>query len=91
MTNSVITPSMVKEATTFSAGDNRACSDGRCGEDKCGSSKRVGGRAKYGGSSEMGPLFHRNRPGKELLCLWRLWAHSLPLQESRSERKGSRE
>ena len=61
------TLSVAKEANA-SAGDNQACSDGRCREDKCGSSKRAGGRAKYGGFSEIGPLCYRGRLGPELLC-----------------------
>jgi len=36
-----MTLSVAKEANTSSAGDNRACSNGRSGEDECSSSERV--------------------------------------------------
>jgi len=42
------TLSVAKEVNA-SAGNNRACSDGRCGENKCGGCKRT--RARYGSSS----------------------------------------
>ena len=42
------TLSVAKEANA-SAGDNRACSDGRCRKDECGGSKRTG--TECGGSS----------------------------------------
>ena len=47
-TELAMTLNVAKEANA-SAGDNRACSDGRCGENKCGGYKRTG--AKYGSSS----------------------------------------
>jgi len=37
-----MTISVAEEAIAFSAGNNRACSNGRSGKDECGSSKRVG-------------------------------------------------
>ena len=46
-----MTISVAEEANAPSAGNNRACSDGRSGENKCGSSKRIGSRTEYGGSS----------------------------------------
>jgi len=42
------TPSVAKKATTASAGDNRACSNGGSRKNKCGGSKRI--RARGGGS-----------------------------------------
>ena len=49
MTDIAIAPSEVEEATALSAGNNRACSDGRSGEDKCGSGE--GSRARSRSSS----------------------------------------
>jgi len=49
MTDYAMTISMAEEATISSAGDNRACSDGRCGENECSGCKRTG--ARYGNSS----------------------------------------
>ena len=48
-----MTPSVAKEATTASAGDNGACSDGRSGENERGSGKGIGSRsrAEYGDPS----------------------------------------
>ena len=43
---------VAEEATTASAGDNRACSDGGGGENECGGREGTGGR----GSSKTGPL-----------------------------------
>ena len=42
---------VAEEATTASAGNNRACSDGGCGENKCGSGKRNRRRTEWRGSS----------------------------------------
>ena len=41
---------MAEEATIASAGDNRACSNERSGENECGSGERIGSRsrAEYG-------------------------------------------
>jgi len=75
-----MTLGVAKEANA-SAGDNGACSDGRSGENKCGSSERAGGRIGYGGSSETGPLCNGDRQRKELLYMWRIWAYSPTLQE----------
>jgi len=41
---------VAEEATIASTGDNRACSDGRSRENECGSGKRIGSRAEYGGA-----------------------------------------
>ena len=50
--------SVTKEATIASAGDNGACSNGRCRENKRSSGKGVRSRkwTKYGGSSQTRPL-----------------------------------
>jgi len=44
---------VAEETTIVSAGDNRACSDGRSGENECGSGEgiRSRSRAEYGGAS----------------------------------------
>ena len=62
-----MTPSVAEEATTSSAGDNRACSNGGSREDKCGDNTtaaedRVGA---------MQPICHGGRQREELLYLWR--------------------
>ena len=64
-----MTISVAKEANAL-ASDNRACSNGRSGENKHGSSKGSGTRTEYGGSSQTRPLCHGNRQGEELFCLW---------------------
>ena len=72
-----MTIGVAEKATTASAGDNRACSDGGCGKNECGSGKRIGARdgTECGGSSEKGPICYEGRQGEELLCLWGFWAH----------------
>jgi len=52
-TESATTFSVVEEATIASAGNNRACSDGRSGENECSNSKGIGSRsrAEYGSTS----------------------------------------
>ena len=52
-TEPAMTFSVAEEATIASAGDNRACSNGRSGENKCGSGKGSRGRGgtEYGNSS----------------------------------------
>ena len=42
-TEPATTIDVAEEATIASAGDNRACSDGRSREDKCGGYKGTGG------------------------------------------------
>ena len=68
---------VAKEATTASAGNNGACSDGRSGENERNSSERSGSRdgTKYGGSSKKGPVCDGSGLWEELLCMWRIWAH----------------
>ena len=41
MTNNAMTISVAEKASIFSAGDNRACSDGRSQMNECGSGKRT--------------------------------------------------
>ena len=48
MTKPAMTISVAEKATIASAGDNRACSDGRGRKDECGSRERTG--AGYGDS-----------------------------------------
>ena len=52
-TEPATTIGVAEEAAIVSAGDNRACSDGGCGKNECGSSERIRarGRTKYGGFS----------------------------------------
>jgi len=66
---------MAKKANAFSAGDNRACSNGGSGEDKCNSGMGI----RHGGFTQKSLLCDVNRPGKELLCLWGFWAYGPPL------------
>jgi len=56
-----MTLSVAEEANAFSAGDNRACSNGRDREDKCSSGKRARSRTGCRGSSEMRPLCNGGR------------------------------
>ena len=60
-----MTIGVAEEATTASAGDNRACSDGGCGENECGSGERIGARGgtECGGSSEKGSFCYGGGPG----------------------------
>jgi len=51
MTEPATTIGVAEEAAIASAGDNRACSNGRGREDKCGSGKRIGSRTEWRGSS----------------------------------------
>ena len=76
-----------RNATTVSP--NWACFDGGSRKDKCSGCEGTG--AGYGGASETRPLCYGNRQEEELLCLWRIWAHGLQLQEPVTERKGDRE
>ena len=55
-----MTISMAKEVTASSAGDNRACSNGRSGEDEYGSGERAEGRTEHRGFSETGLLCNRS-------------------------------
>ena len=70
---------MAEEVTAPSAGDNRACSDGRDRKDKCGGGEGI--RARGMDSSKTGSLCYGSEPREELLHLWGFWAHGPPLQE----------
>jgi len=74
---------MAEEAAIASAGDNRACSDGRSRKNKCGSGERTRnwGRTKCRRFSKMRLLCYRYRSKSELLCVWRFWAHGPTLQK----------
>jgi len=77
MTVNAMTLSVVEKVTTFSAGNNRACSDRRSGENKCNGVERAGTRD--GGSSKKGSLHYGSGSWKELLHLQRFWAYGLLL------------
>ena len=64
-----MTTSVAEETTTSSAGDNRACFDGRGGKDKCSSGKGIetGDR-----SSQKRPLCDGGGQKEELLHLQRI-------------------
>ena len=79
---------MAEEATAPSAGDNMTCSNGRCGEDKYGSGEEI--RARDRVSFKTGSLCYGGRLREKLLCLWRFWAHGLPLQEQRKREANGR-
>ena len=78
-----------EEATITSAGDNRACSNGRDREDEYGSSE--GYRPRGRDSSKTESLCYGGGSGTELLRLWGFWAYGPTLQKSRTERKGGGE
>jgi len=80
-----MTLSVAEETNTFSAGDNKACSNGRSRKNKYSSGERI--RTRNGGFSKKRPLCNGSGQGEELLCLWRIWAYGLSLQKLR---KGSR-
>jgi len=88
-TESATTLGVAEEATTASAGNNRACSNGRDREDEFGSGERCRTRGRC--SSKTGSLYYGGGLGTELLCLWGFWAYGLTLQESRTEREGGGE
>jgi len=66
---------MAEKANTFSAGNNRTCSDRGSGEDKYSSGVGI----IHGGSSKKGFLCNGNKLEEELLCLWRFQAYGPPL------------
>jgi len=72
-----MTTSVAEEAgNAFPAGDNRACSDRRSGENKCGGCERAG--AENGGTKE-GPLCNESRQREKLLHLLRIQPYGLTL------------
>jgi len=80
-TEPTMTFGMAEEATIASAGNNRACSNRRSGENKCGGSKGTGDRIGYKNSSEKGSFCNGNRQRKELLYMWGIRTHGPLLQE----------
>ena len=62
-TKLAMTLSVAKEATTASAGDNRACSDGRDRNDKYGGGKGTRSRTGCGDFSEKGSFCNGSRSG----------------------------
>jgi len=76
-TDIAMTISVAEEANTFSAGANKACSDGRSRKDKCSDDEET--RTEGKGASQKRPLCYGSRSGKKLLRLQRIWAHGLPL------------
>ena len=82
---------MAEEANAFSVGNNRACSDKGGKKNECNDSKGANARVRteYEGSSQMGLLYNGGGSGKELLCLWRIWAYGPTLQKQ-GKRKGNR-
>jgi len=74
---------MAEEVAIASAGDNRACSDGRSRKNKYSSGERIGnwGRTKCRRSFKMRLLCYGYRSKSELLHMWRFWAHGLTLQK----------
>jgi len=61
---------MAEEANASSADDNRACSDGRSGKNKCGNGERT--RIEDRGTSKKGPLRYGDRQGEKLLRLQKI-------------------
>jgi len=55
-TDIATTPSVAEETNTSSAGDNRACSDGRSRKNECSNSE--GTETESGGSLQKRPLCH---------------------------------
>ena len=64
--------SVAEETNASSSGTNKACSDGRSGEDECGNGK--GTRTRNGDAFKKRPLCNGSGQGEELLCLWGIWA-----------------
>jgi len=64
---------MAEETTTFLAGNNRACSNGRSEENEYSGVERAG--IDNGGSSKKESLCYGSGSWKELLCLQRFQAH----------------
>ena len=60
-------PSVVEKANAFSAGNNKACSDGGSRTNKC--SDGEGTRTKDGDISQERLLCYRGEQGEKLLCL----------------------
>ena len=70
-TNPATTFGVAEEAAIASVGDNRACSEGGSGKDKCSGREGAGSR----GSSKTGPLCYGHRSWEKLLRLQGIRAH----------------
>ncbi len=66
-----MTLSVAEEANAFSAGNNRACSNGESREDKCGNGMTIA-ENRVGAIQ---PICYRSRQREKLLCLWRFWVY----------------
>ena len=88
-TDITMTPSVTEEANAFSAGNNRACSNGRSEENEYSSGERT--ETRDGSTSKKGPLCYGGRQGEELLCLQGIWAHGLSLQKLGKRKSSKRE
>jgi len=88
VTSNAITTSVAeKTGHVSSVGNNRAYSDGGSGKDKCGNNTpSIEGR----GCSKK-PLCYKYKQRKKLLCMQRIWAHSLTLQKQRAKNQGGRQ
>ena len=58
-TDMAMTPSVVEEANTFSASDNKTCSNRRSKENKCGNSEKAG--TVGGGGPQKRPLCYGSK------------------------------
>ena len=77
MTDIAMTLSVTEEANTFSAGNNKTCSNRRSRKNECSNGERI--RTRDGGSSKKRPLCNRSGQREELLCLQKIRAHGLLL------------
>ena len=73
-----MTISVAKETNAPSVGNNKACSNRRSREDKCGGSERV---RTGNGNPKKGLLYNGGGQREELLCMQEFWAHGPSLQE----------
>ena len=89
MTKPATTIGVAEEAAIASAGDNRACFNGRSQKNEHNGNTRTGSR--NGASSKKGPFFNGGRLGQELLCMRGIQAHGPSLQKLELEGKSSRE
>ena len=87
-TDPATTIGVAEEATIASAGNKRACSDGRDRKDECGGCE--GCRARGWGPSKKGSLCYGGGSRMKLLCLQGFWAYGPSLQESGTKRKSDR-
>ena len=76
MTDIAMTLSVAENANTFSAGGNRACSNGRSKKNKCDNGEGTEARNR---DPKKRPLCNGGGQGKKLVNLRRIQAHSLTL------------